>query len=42
MKNEKEWIDYCNEILSQAEKPYSEEVIEEIFSFPIEFDTIPI
>lgn len=42
LKNKKEWIEYCNKILSNSEKPYSEDIIEEIFSFPFEFDTIPI
>ena len=42
LKNKKEWIEYYNKILSNSEKPYSEEIIEKIFSFPFEFDTIPI
>ena len=42
MKNKNEWIMYCNEILSDSQEPYSEEIIEKVFSFPFEFDTIPI
>ncbi|GEA37671.1 hypothetical protein Ccl03g_33840 [Enterocloster clostridioformis] len=42
LKNLKEWIEYCNKIQSNSEKPYSEDIIEKIFSLPFEFDTIPI
>ena len=42
LKNKKEWIEYYTKILSTSEKPYGEDIIKRIFSFPFEFDTITI
>lgn len=42
MKNKKEWIEYYTKILSHAEKPYSEDVIKTVVTFPFEFVFIPV